>query len=261
MSTAFADLALPGRARATSIPFSRLLDVESRKLVDTRAGFWLLSGMAAATLAVGGLMAYFGASLPADWAGASQTVLYPVLLLLPVLAALTMTSEWSTRTALVTFTLEPRRWRVLAAKGAVLLGAAAAGVLLALLVGAGTVLLQHALHGTDISWALSGSGLLGLFAMLACSGLFGAALGLLTLNPAAAIVTIFVVPTVFGAVGALSETGATVLSWVDYNQTLTFLFGGWGGGQEWARALVSVAVMIGLPATAGVLRNLRREAA
>ena len=37
-------------------------------------------------------------------------------ILLPVLGILLVTSEWSQRTAMVTFTLEPSRSRVIAAK-------------------------------------------------------------------------------------------------------------------------------------------------
>ena len=259
MSTATIDLDLPARA-PDAIPFSRLLDVESRKLVDTRAGFWLLTGMGAAMVAMGAGVAVLGGAFPTDWAGASQAVLTPLALLLPVLAALTMTSEWSTRTALITFTLEPRRWRVLAAKAVVLVGAVAVGVLLSLAVGAGAVLLQNALHGTEMVWALPASAMAGMILTLACSVFFGAVLGLLLLNPAAAIVAIFVIPNVLAAAAALSKPAAAVLDWVNYTQTLTFLSQGWGGGQDWARVLVSVVVMIGLPAAFGVRRTLSREA-
>ena len=36
----------------TAVPFSRLLRVELRKLVDTRAGFWLLASIGVITVAV-----------------------------------------------------------------------------------------------------------------------------------------------------------------------------------------------------------------
>ena len=36
----------------TAVPFSRLLRVELRKLVDTRAGFWLLAAIGIITVAV-----------------------------------------------------------------------------------------------------------------------------------------------------------------------------------------------------------------
>ena len=38
--------------RVTAVPFSRLLKVELRKLVDTRAGFWLLAAIGIITVAV-----------------------------------------------------------------------------------------------------------------------------------------------------------------------------------------------------------------
>ena len=48
-------------------------------------------------------------------------------ILLPVVSILTLTSEWSQRTALTTFTQEPRRMRVINAKIAVSLMLAGAG--------------------------------------------------------------------------------------------------------------------------------------
>jgi hypothetical protein len=64
---------------AATIPFGRLLWAECRKATGT----WAALGLSR---------------------------------LLPIALMLTMTSEWSQRTALTTFTLEPRRGRVLAAK-------------------------------------------------------------------------------------------------------------------------------------------------
>lgn len=246
---------------STPIPLSRLIDVESRKLVDTRAGFWLLAAIAALMVGVGGLIALVWRGGPAAWAGATEMTLAPVALLLPVLAVLTMTSEWTTRSGLVTFALEPRRWRTLLAKGVVLLGAMLAGLVLALAAGAGSVLLQQALHGATVSWAMPGYTLAGFVALLACSTFFGAALGLLTQNSAAAIVTVLVMPTVLGILSALSGSAAAVLNWVDFNAVLPFLDTGWGTGTDWARLATSAAVMVVLPAALGVWRAVRQEVA
>ena len=48
-----------------------------------------------------------------DFAGGANI---PMNILLPVLGIMSVTSEWSQRTAMVTFTLEPSRSRFLAAK-------------------------------------------------------------------------------------------------------------------------------------------------
>ena len=42
----------PPRPHVTAVPFTRLLRFELRKLVDTRAGFWLLTAIGLITVAV-----------------------------------------------------------------------------------------------------------------------------------------------------------------------------------------------------------------
>ncbi len=105
-----------GIAGRAGIPFGRLLRAELRKLTDTRAGKWLLIAIAAITVLVV-VIALFTA--PARNLTYSKLVGYtqtPQKLLLPVLGILAVTSEWSQRTGLVTFTLAPERGRVLLAE-------------------------------------------------------------------------------------------------------------------------------------------------
>ena len=56
MSTATHDApvrpAVTGDTSVATVPFSRVLRVELRKLVDTRAGFWLLAAIGIITIAV-----------------------------------------------------------------------------------------------------------------------------------------------------------------------------------------------------------------
>ncbi len=100
------------------VPFGRLVSVELRKMVDTRAGRWLLISIAALTALV--LIIQLWVVLAQDldvtfddFAGGANI---PMNVLLPVLGIMSVTSEWSQRTAMVTFTLEPSRSRFLAAK-------------------------------------------------------------------------------------------------------------------------------------------------
>src|SRR4051812_1823564 len=89
----------------SAVPFGRLLRAELRKLMDTRAGFWLLTAIGLITVAV---VVVFLCVADADqltymnFVGATAT---PQSLLLPVLGILAVTAEWSQRTGLVTFTL------------------------------------------------------------------------------------------------------------------------------------------------------------
>ncbi len=114
----------PGRPRGPS--FATLTRVELRKSVDTRAGQALLAlapccspSRSSVTWSLHG--AADGAELRRL---AARRELPRDRALLPVVGVLAMASEWTQRTALTTFTLTPRRLRVLAAKfaAAVVLG-------------------------------------------------------------------------------------------------------------------------------------------
>ncbi len=73
-----------------------------------------------------------------------------VSVLLPVLGILLVTAEWSQRTALTTFTLVPRRERIIAAKAAAGVALAVAATVVCVAVCA--VVLVHADHGRAGRW-------------------------------------------------------------------------------------------------------------
>ena len=102
--TAPAPLDLSGTPR---IGFGRLLLVELRKLVDTRASRWLLISIAAVTALI--VLIFFLASHQRDRTFSNFTGATGALqsFLLPVLPIMLVTGEWSQRTALTTFTLPP----------------------------------------------------------------------------------------------------------------------------------------------------------
>ena len=75
--------------------------------------------------------------------------------LLPVLGILSITSEWSQRTALTTYALVPRRERVVAAKLIAVVLAALASVLASLAVAAVGTLVASATGGAG-TWQFDG---------------------------------------------------------------------------------------------------------
>src|SRR5689334_19443540 len=89
------------------VSFSRLVKVELRKTVDTRAGLWLLISIALLTALV--LVIFLINATDKSFTNAIQASATPQGILLPVLGILLVTQEWGQRTAMVTFTLEPRR--------------------------------------------------------------------------------------------------------------------------------------------------------
>src|SRR5205085_12602592 len=84
--------------------FPRLTLVELRKMVDTRAGFWLQLIVAGLTLIVVTLFCTFGDTDDLIFRDMFALAVFPASLLLPVVGILLVTSEWTQRTALITFT-------------------------------------------------------------------------------------------------------------------------------------------------------------
>ena len=126
-----------------------------------------------------------------NFVGATAT---PQSLLLPVLGILAVTAEWSQRTGLVTFTLEPSRARVAVAKlvAVVLVGLLAVVVALgvaALGNVAGMVLMDGA--GT---WNMGVPNVRDFFLLQLIGVVQGFAFGMLLMNTAAAIVLYYVLP-------------------------------------------------------------------
>src|SRR5690349_16905787 len=120
MSTAIATPSAPAPPRTRKapapIPMSRIVAVELRKMFDTRSGFWLMIGMGVSALLATAAVVLWApdSSITYDSFGAAIGI--PMTLLLPVMAILSVTSEWSQRSGLTTFTLVPRRGRVILAK-------------------------------------------------------------------------------------------------------------------------------------------------
>jgi ABC-2 type transport system permease protein len=242
-------------AAATGIPLGRLLRVEWGKATDTRAARWLLALVALSTV---GLMLR-----PLLTAGTEQSFssyLYfagvGLGILLPVVAILTLTSEWSQRTVLTTFTQEPRRTRVVLAKVAVSVLLAGAGAVFGLLVTIGALAVAAA-SGRQVDVDPSAALILGFLLFVLLNVLSGVALGALLHNSAAAIVAYFVLPTAFALLGSAV---AVVHVWVDSSGIFNWLLLGQPSG-HWPQITVSALLWIVAPLTAGLVRTARREIA
>jgi ABC-2 type transport system permease protein len=243
-----AEAAFPG------IPFGRLVRVEWGKATDTRAARWLLIAVAATT--VGLMLAPLLSPSSIDQSYTSYLGFAAVALsiLLPVVSILTLTSEWSQRTALATFTQEPRRLRIVAAKVTVslMLGAGAA-VFGGLVTAVG--LSVAAASGRALDANLNAGLLVAFLLYVVLNVMTGVALGALVHNSAAAIVASFVLPIGFALLGRASHL---VAEWLDYSTTFGWLLGGeWSGHTP--QIVVSVILWVAIPLAAGLLRTVRRE--
>jgi len=243
-----------------AVPFSRVLRVELRKLVDTRAGFWLLAAIGIITVAV---VVVFLFAADADdltylhFVGVTAT---PQSLLLPVLGILAITTEWSQRTGLVTFTLEPSRGRIAAAKllAVVLVGLLA--VVIALAVAAvGNVLGMVLVDGSG-SWSIEGANIRDFVFLQLVGVVQGVAFGMLLMSTTAAVVLYFALPIAWNALFSLVGALDGLAPWLDFNTAIAPVYsGGALRGDDWAHVAVSGTIWVVIPFAVGLVRLLRRE--
>ncbi|MGL5827409.1 MAG: ABC transporter ATP-binding protein [Nocardioides sp.] len=246
-------------AEISAVPFSRMLRAELRKLTNTRAGRWLLAAILAATPIVTVVLIFVPEPKNLTYASLVDITSAPQKWLLPILGILTITSEWSQRTGLLTFTLEPDRARVLTAKAAAtgLLGL----VVLALTFGFSAVgnIVGSAAFDGDGSWDGSLVATRDISIVLATTLAQGLAFGMLFLISAAAIVAFYLLPTVSGIIFG-PQFGLTDLGeWVDLNQGQGQLYDHNLSAQDWAQVATSALIWVGVPALLGVRRVLRAE--
>ena len=248
----------------TAIPIGRLIRVELRKLVDTRAGFWLTLSIGAlsAVVAVVKLIAGKNSLDSLNFGGFFGPMTVPMSILLPILAILLVTSEWSQRGALTTFTMEPRRERIVVAKLAASLIAAAGAVVAALVSAAVATLIAGVVYADPAgSWEMTGATLVNSIVLLLLGMLMGFGFAALLLNTPGAIVLYFAVPMVMGLITAIVPWFTDHLAdWVDPGTAQIPLGDSvWPSGSDWAHILVSSLIWIGLPLVLGINRIMRSE--
>lgn len=246
--------------RAPAVPLTRLVLVELRKLADTRSGMWLLIVIALASVATGLILLLAAPDDEQTFTAFFAFGQLPAGILLPVLGILSQTSEWSQRTALTTFTLVPRRGRVITAKlvAAVLIAVAAA--LSALAFAAAFNLIAIAAGG-DGAWTMTWQLIVQCLALQVLYVLMGSAFGALLMNSPLAIVGFFALPMVWTVLGETVRSLRTAAGWLDINLTTVPLTEDPMTAGQWGRLGVSVAVWVLLPLILGTVRVLRREVA
>jgi len=248
---------------ARPIGFGRLVGVESFKMFNTRSGFWLIASIGIlAALATGAVLA-FGGESSMTFETFSSAVGVPMAVILPVVAILSITSEWSQRTGLTSFTLVPHRGRVIAAKLVVALAIGLVGILLATGIGALGNLAGAALHGIDPVWgfSLADQALVVLASTLGM--LMGFTFGALFRSSPVAIVAYFVyslvLPNLFGALAFYQDWFSDLWPWVDFFYSTTNLYDGTQSGREWAQLATSGLIWMVIPLAFGLWRTSRSE--
>jgi len=237
------------------VPFSRLVKVEMRKMADTRAGKWLLIGIAAITVVV--IAIYFFAVKDKSFTNFAGGTVTPSGLILPVLGILLVTSEWGQRTTLNTFALTPQRPRLLAAKVAAATIVGLVAVALALIVSAAATALGGAAH----PWSGASLGfVLGFAVFMVLMVVSGVAFGLMFLNSPSAIVLYLLLPQVLNIVFQLVRSIRDAGPWVNLQTAVGPLVEGNSlTGEEWGQLGTSVVLWLILPFAVGLWRVLRSE--
>ena len=245
------------------VPLTRLVRVELRKMFDTRSGFWLLAGIGIlATLATLGVILFApDGSLRYSTFGAAVGV--PMTVLLPIVAILSVTGEWSQRTGLITFTLAPHRGQVIAAKAIASVLVGVASMLLAFAVGALGNLVGAAVNGVDTRWDMDLEAMSLIMLAQVLGLLVGFMLGVLFRNSAGALVAYFVyafvLPGIFGVLAGTQAWFRDVQPWIDFSFAQNKLFDAPVSGEEWANLATSGVVWFVVPLAVGLWTVLRSE--
>jgi ABC-2 type transport system permease protein len=264
MSTMTMDrTAVAVRTAPPPVPTSRLVGLELRKMFDTRSGFWLMASIVITALVATGAIILFAPDEEIAYGSFGAAVGMPMAIVLPMVAILAVTSEWSQRSGLTTFTLVPHRQRVIGAKAvaAVIVGVVSMGIAFA--VGALGNLVGAAIVGVDPVWDMSASELANVVLANVLGMMIGFMLGVLIRSSAGAIVAYFVyslvLPGLASLLAASQEWFRDLQPWVDFNFAQTTLYDNVPTGEQWAQLGTSGLIWLVAPLAVGLALVMRSE--
>ena len=188
---------------------------------------------------------------------------FPMAVILPMVAILSVTAEWSQRSGLTTFTLVPHRGRTILAKGIVAVSVAVGSMVLAFTIGALGNLAGAAIAGVDTVWDITAAHMLLIVLGNVLGLMVGFMLGVVMRNSAGAIVGYFVYSFVLPTLSMLLADGQQwfrdLQPWVDFNFAQGQLFDGSMTGEQWANLGVSGAIWLVAPLAVGLAMLMRSE--
>ncbi len=251
------------RRTSARIPLSRLVGVELRKMFDTRSGFWLMASVVITSVLATAAIIVFAPDDQLTFDSFAAAIGAPMTVILPMIGILAVTSEWTQRSGLTTFTLVPHRGRVLGAKLLAAITVGVASMVVALVVGVLGTLVGSTIAGVDPVWNVTAAH----FALIVLGSvlgmLFGFMLGLVIRSSAGAIVTYFVytlvLPPLLGLLAANQQWFADLQPWVDYTYAQGPLFDGSVSGQQWQHLAVAGGLWFLLPMAVGLVVVRRAE--
>ncbi len=257
----------PTQARAAHarVPLSRVTAVELRKMFDTRSGFWLMASIVIASVLATVAVILFAPDDELTHSTFGSAIGFPMAVILPMIALLSVTSEWSQRSGLTTFTLVPNRGRVILAKAVCSVGVGVVSMVIAVAIGAVGNIVGTAFTGTETVWDIAFSD--AVYVVLGnVSGLLtGFMLGMLIRNSqgalAAYFVYTFVVSGISEVLAASQEWFRDLRPWVDigFAQAPLFEFEGSVTGEQWANIGVTGLTWLVIPIVIGLRLVMRSE--
>jgi ABC-2 type transport system permease protein len=251
------------RPAPAPIPLSRIISVELRKSFNTRSGFWLLSSIGIAAVIATAAVVLFAPDDQLTYDTFAAAIGVPLSIILPVVAILSVTSEWSQRSGLTTFTLVPHRSRIVLAKGLVAVGIGVASMVLALAIGALGNIVGSAIAGVPTVWDDGAVFLADVVLFNVLGMLVGFMLGLLIRNSAGAIVAYFVysfvLPTLAMLLADSQQWFRDLQPWVDVTYAQSALVNDTMTGEQWANLGVTHLIWLVIPLIVGIRLVLRSE--
>jgi len=245
------------------IPLSRIVAVELRKSFDTRTGFWLVTGIGIASVLATVGVVLFAAPAQLTFSTFTLAIGFPLAVILPMIAILSVTGEWSQRTGLTTFTLVPHRGRVVLAKAFVAVSLAMVSMLGAFVVGALGNVVGARVAGVPAVWNLDVVTLFDIVLANVLVVLFGFMLGVLIRGSAGAIVAYFVyaflMPTVTDLLAANQQWFHDLQPWVDPAIAQHELFHGALTVEQWSQLGLTSLIWLVVPLLVGLRVLLRSE--
>ncbi len=243
------------------VPLARIVSVELRKSFDTRTGFWLVSSIGIASVLATVGVALFATPAQLTYSTFVLAIGFPLAVILPMIAILSVTGEWSQRTGLTTFTLVPHRGRVVLAKGVVAVAVAVGSMLAAFVIGAVGNVVGTRVAGSPAVWDQDLVTLLDIVLANTLVVLFGFMLGVVVRGSAGAIVAYFVyaflMPTVTDLLAASQQWFHDLQPWVDPAIAQHELFHGALTVEQWSQLGVTSLIWLVVPLSLGLRALLR----
>lgn len=265
---AVADVAAPPPQRTAArrhgrIRLARLVQVELRKSFDTRSGRWLLASLALGALLTTGAIIAWAPTSELAYSEFTLAIGVPMTIILPIIAVLSVTSEWSQRSGLATFTLVPHRERVILAKAVAAVLVTVPATAVAFSVGALGNIVATRLADVPTVWNQSlvdvGYFAAGQTLLL----LVGFLLGALIRNSSGAIVAYmlygFVLPGLLAFLAFNQDWFADARPWVDAKYSQDALLRGELAGDGWSHLAVTTVTWLVVPMVVAVWNVLRSE--